>query len=669
MSERVSQLAAGIYQEFERMLKKYDEDVVKDLMPLVVSVLENLDDSAMKNQENEVELELLREDNEQLLTQYEREKQLRREAEEKYLEAEDSSDGEKVKLQDKVETMESLVRMLELKNKNFSEQIGRLEEKDTDVQKEFTKLHDRYTDLFRTHMELVEKAKFPPSTPIGGRRSLNLPLRPSSKEEDLEETPPPTPTPISEDGSVKRASKERLEFERRKEKPSQVDRGTMFIRPESLNDDWTLDHRDKETNGFQWDWNILLEESEVVCSGAWESATEANDDIPHMDSGPELDDDEEEDYDRLTGAVAASTDHRNNESIFAELTRDKFGLEDVDDGASITGMSREVENLIMENTELLATKNALNVVKDDLIARVDELNGEIEILKEDLNVVSQKNEKSESKVKDLETEIKQIKADAEKKNEEKEGGEEDVPMAQRKRFTRVEMARVLMERNQYKERLMELQEAVRWTEMIRASREQKGAFEPKKRGSIWGVFSNLFAATEKPGQTDPGSGIGYSKEEGQVKPQGDPNRSSREAALPAQKTKAYDFLQEDSLSEKSRLQRMKEQKEQYKQVRAHVKKDDGRVQAYGWSLPTKIQNPLSSSDLTKTPSNHVQLIPHSKTHVPVPVPVYCRPLLENETTGSKIWCAAGVDLRGCQSAVTRVGGSTFYNSSTEPLPG
>ena len=34
-------------------------------------------------------------------------------------------------------------------------------------------------------------------------------------------------------------------------------------------------------------------------------------------------------------------------------------------------------------------------------------------------------------------------------------------MAQRKRFTRVEMARVLMERNQYKERFMELQEAVR----------------------------------------------------------------------------------------------------------------------------------------------------------------------------------------------------------------
>lgn len=45
--------------------------------------------------------------------------------------------------------------------------------------------------------------------------------------------------------------------------------------------------------------------------------------------------------------------------------------------------------------------------------------------------------------------------------------EERIPSASRKRFTRVEMAKVLMERNQYKERLMELQEAVRWTEMIR----------------------------------------------------------------------------------------------------------------------------------------------------------------------------------------------------------
>jgi hypothetical protein len=52
-------------------------------------------------------------------------------------------------------------------------------------------------------------------------------------------------------------------------------------------------------------------------------------------------------------------------------------------------------------------------------------------------------------------------------------------MAQRKRFTRVEMARVLMERNQYKERFMELQEAVRWTEMIRAAKTDAPATQDK----------------------------------------------------------------------------------------------------------------------------------------------------------------------------------------------
>ena len=102
MSERVQTLARNIYQEFQRMIQKYDEDVVKvnnqaesivhswkmvdlnvvvifqDLMPNIVNMLECLDLAYTANQEHEVELELLREDNEQLVTQYEREKQLRR---------------------------------------------------------------------------------------------------------------------------------------------------------------------------------------------------------------------------------------------------------------------------------------------------------------------------------------------------------------------------------------------------------------------------------------------------------------------------------------------------------------------------------------------------------------------------------------------------------------
>lgn len=67
--------------------------------------------------------------------------------------------------------------------------------------------------------------------------------------------------------------------------------------------------------------------------------------------------------------------------------------------------------------------------------------------------------------------------------------------------------------------------------------------------------------------------------------------------------------------------RATERKEQYRQVRAHVRKDDGRLQAYGWSLPAK------------APQRAIAPPPGTSVHshqVPVPVPVYCRPLTEKE---------------------------------------
>ena len=151
-----------------------------------------------------------------------------------------------------------------------------------------------------------------------------------------------------------------------------------------------------------------------------------------------------------------------------------------------TGMGKEVENLIMENNELLATKNALNIVKDDLIAKVDELTGEHEILREEIKSLQNVRAKLQAKVTELEEEIKKTKEEKEEEGKkDKSEEDEDVPMAQRKRFTRVEMARVLMERNQYKERFMELQEAVRWTEMIRASKTTDTPIDKKNKQGIW----------------------------------------------------------------------------------------------------------------------------------------------------------------------------------------
>ncbi|KAG7236391.1 hypothetical protein INR49_000946 [Caranx melampygus] len=399
------------------------------------------------------------------------------------------------------------------------------------------------------------------------------------------------------------------------------------------------------------------------------------------------------------GGVENLAFNRNTDSLFEELSsagNDLIG--DMDEGADLLGMGREVEHLIHENTQLLETKNALNVVKNDLIAQVDELSCEREVLRGELESVSQAKRKLEEKNKELEEELKKIRGELEEaKNKVKPENEDDsdVPTAQRKRFTRVEMARVLMERNQYKERLMELQEAVRWTEMIRASKENPGLPE-KKKSSLWQlieslrqivmyliesvspalfvcvlfilpvvvcvqkdgvskslkvslficvhpgrgasspsvltlpvllscclcpplyIFSRLFSssggAAKKPAVEAPVN-VKYNAPTSQVQPSVK-KKSSTLQQLPSDKSKAFNFLNEEVAADNV-VSRREQKRAQYQQVKAHVQKEDGRVQAYGWSLPKKFKaNGGQSESKMKN----------------LPVPVFLRPLDEKDAS-------------------------------------
>nr|CDJ97683.1 JNK Rab-associated protein-1 domain containing protein [Haemonchus contortus] len=266
---------------------------------------------------------------------------------------------------------------------------------------------------------------------------------------------------------------------------------------------------------------------------------------------------------------------------------------------SESGMGREVENLIKENMELLDMKNALNIVKNDLIARVDELSSENAILRDEVHSFEMVRVKMSDNITKLEEELKSVKQKlAEKEAEE----EEEVPLAQRKRFTRMEMQRVLIDRNMYKERLMELEESLKWTEMQRARKLQAQAPPPKK-GGIWDFFSGLF---------------------GDLSPPTQPRRSGlrADARGKSQMTRSVEYLDPEMISER----RAAERREQYKLVREHVKRDDsGRIEAYGWSLPAVLDK--------------------SNASTMVPVPVCCRPLMENQPS-VKVWCATSVILRG-----------------------
>uniref|UniRef100_A0A1E1X3V9 JNK-interacting protein 3 n=1 Tax=Amblyomma aureolatum TaxID=187763 RepID=A0A1E1X3V9_9ACAR len=348
----------------------------------------------------------------------------------------------------------------------------------------------------------------------------------------------------------------------------------------------------------------------------------------------------------------------------SESEPDNHGGRNVTD--NIFGMGKEVENIIMENIELLATKNALNIVKDDLIARVDLLTSEKEILQGEVKALEQGRDSQKQRVHELEEELKKCREEIEKMKATKSDDEqEDVPMAQRKRFTRVEMARVLMERNQYKERYMELQEAIRWTGMIKASRTDSTVDPKKNRSSIWKIFSNLFSAADKPQQKPVSTvNVRYNAPSTRLSPALESMRKKRLG----EKHRGFDFLDSDLASERLQAQRARERREQYKQVRAHVRKEDGRVQAYGWSLPTKT-TPVKL-DLPQPPLSAATHRPvGAPSHVPVPVPVFCRPLQETSSP-MKVWCAAGVNLTGgrTRDGGTIVGASIFYKEQKADAP-
>ncbi|XP_031422998.1 C-Jun-amino-terminal kinase-interacting protein 3 isoform X10 [Clupea harengus] len=674
MSERVSGLANSIYREFERLIHSYDEEVVKELMPLVVNVLENLDGVLTENQEHEVELELLKEDNEQLITQYEREKALRKQAEEKFIEFEDALEAEKKDLQRQVEFLELQGKQLELKSKNYADQLSRLEEREADMKKEYNALHQRHTEMIQTYVEHIERSKLQQAGSAQsegtGSRTHRHTWRKSKAErppslslfsggdgmEDGSESDSVAATPSSggsksntPTSSVPSASVTPLnevlasagEFE------SQRGRGRKSAKRLS---------RNMEVQVSQETRNVSIG---MGSSDEWSEFQEIIDSTPELDMCMDP---------RVYGGgnspsqgIVNEAFGINTDSLYHEIKDAKSDIiGDVDAGAELlgefSGMGKEVENLLTENKQLLETKNALNIVKNDLIAKVDELSGEQEVLREELEAVKQSKNKVDTRLKELEEELKRLKAEAlgASQDSKDEGGEDyssplqdgDVAIAQRRRFTRVEMARVLMERNQYKERLMELQEAVRWTEMIRASRENPQISE-KKKSTIWQFFARLFSTSSSPPPVKrPYNSVNIHYKS--PSPASFNQRRSHTMCQISTSNRTLEFFPED---DSALSVRREQRREQYRQVREHMRRDDGLMQACGWSVPPRYkqtapqvegpqESPLKRQQANEKEDNRMKN---------VPVPVYCRPLVEKDPN-RKLWCAAGVDLTGWKTS-------------------
>ncbi|XP_077358978.1 C-Jun-amino-terminal kinase-interacting protein 3 isoform X3 [Festucalex cinctus] len=734
MSERVSGLANSIYREFERLIRSYDEEVVKELMPLVVNVLENLDAVLLENQEHEVELELLKEDNEQLITQYEREKALRKQAEEKFIEFEDELEEDKKDLQVQVDFLELQGKQLELKSKNYADQITRLEEREADMKKEYNALHQRHTEMIQTYVEHIERSKLqqtgssqsdgsgrtkaerPPSLSLypsgegmvrgglGGARmmpgkdiwqvsELGQSTLSSAYQEDGSESDSVAATPSSTGSKSNTPT-------------SSVPSATVtpinegFLPPSEFDVMRAGSRGRKSSKRLSRNMEVQVSQETRNVSIGMGSSDEWSEFQEIIDSTPELDMCVDP---RVYGGgnspsqgIVNEAFGINTDSLYHEIKDAKSDIiGDVDAGAELLGefsvrddffgMGKEVENLLTENKQLLETKNALNIVKDDLIAKVDELSSEHEVLREELEAVRQSKNKVDARVKELEEELRRLRAEAlgASRDSKDEGNDDfsspiqdgDMTMTQRRRFTRVEMARVLMERNQYKERLMELQEAVRWTEMIRASRESP-AIQEKKKSTIWQFFARLFSSSSSPPPVKRpyySVNIHYKS----PSPAGFPQRRSHTMCQISTSNRTLEFFPEELasngvaslLSDSALLARREQRREQYRQVREHMRRDDGIMQACGWSVPPRFKQTAGQTDSAQDSQLKRQQTTSEKEDnrmKNVPVPVYCRPLVEKDPN-RKLWCAAGVDLTGWKASSQESEPLKAISSGSDPL--
>lgn len=661
MSDRVSTLASGIYGEFERMIQKYGSDVVENLMPMVVNVLEQLESSYSEGNEATMELEMLAEDNEQLITQYEREKQLRKLAETKYLEFEDSREQAQQDLQSVIDQLEHSRKHAESKAKQLQDQVDRYEERLSEQKKEYDLLHKRHSEMLHNYMERMEiqtkLSPLPPTPEIINLRktknNLGAGLMSSShpdlsavslNAEDSLQSPSLSELQASTNFLEAGESRNDLSFE--EELTVHVSEGDSStpLKPkkkvsadalksssrdfldivdpnESKEDQLNVTPSQKETVEFI-DCDTIDSEKTVQLFISPEAKA-------ILESTPELVKTESKltELPKLDINTAQKV-NQHNVSLFAEMQQLDSPKADHEIGDQ-RGL-KEFDMLLSENKELMDVRNKLQTQKNDLLRRIEEISGDKEMQDEELSGLQTTKTRMKLKIAELEQALKKVKLENEKAQLQLKNkiAEERISSANRKRFTRVEMAKVLMERNQYKERLMELQEAVRWTEMIRASKENHlNALQQKKKSSIWRLFSNLFAGsgTSSSANTSPkktitsqepinvwygGSGQNQSQAQRRHTLSSQPSRYSGEPGF-------------EGMTEKQRQER----RERYKYVKEHIN-SEGRKQAYGWSLP---------SDFSGNEAGHSQ----------VPVPVYCRPL--NTEAAMKIWCASGIDLNGGRS--------------------
>ncbi|XP_061445620.1 C-Jun-amino-terminal kinase-interacting protein 3-like isoform X2 [Rhineura floridana] len=579
--ELVSVMAGGLYGELERLVGAHGPGAVSGLLPQLVSVLESLQGACGQVRERDQALECLRDDRLRLLGQYERERAGRKRAEERFMELEDAMEQERKVHVTAVSRLEGQSRALEGKARSYADQVASLEEQKSSLLKELWSMNQSHTKIVQSYKELKSQRVTLASTSQTGSLSAE-----TQRLKPLPIQAPPQFLPSTSDPGPP-------EFPHSPEEPVEFREFPLAKK---------MPQRDGERNDFPLAQEMMQPEQD---------ATPVQQQCLYLDdllsSTPELGPDQKQPSSPLSNTL-----ERNTVSLFAEVSGlSPELLSDMDDGADLQGDA--LETLVAENTQLQEARIALDTARRHLIARVEELTEERESLRMEREGTLGALSRCQAQLKETELELSRIRQEFGETRRPSEEGEAEGGLSQPQRFTRAEMARVVMERNLYKERLMELQEAVRRTELLRASREEQAV--QMKKSSFWKIFDRLFSPSDSP-EKAPASPLPPGRA------QSSPSSLNELGRNGGQLSPALRYIPRATSLTEADTSPQQKRRELYREIRSHIWQQHGRAQIHGWSQPPAFQghDPLSGG-----------------TNVPVLVQLR---MLDQKDPSTKLWCAA-----------------------------
>ncbi|XP_030226632.1 C-Jun-amino-terminal kinase-interacting protein 3 isoform X1 [Gadus morhua] len=647
----VSEEAGKLYSELQTVIETHGAGVVESLVPILVWVLEGLASCRAQLRESQEEGEKGRVEREELMERYQSEKSLRRESQERYHELDDQSEQERRAMRAREKEREKRERDLERKAREQADQLVALEEQKVSVARELSSLKNTHNKLALAFRELQEKKKDSERETLsrnhGHARSSETQTAPLQADNSVDDKAisrsrghsdcPPLREPAAPGVNV-------IDIERMPSPDPSFINDIISSTPElsqlqDLLDGSAPSHTVVSGAGPRTSLEeemmeaMVNEEEEHRIEEAVLGKDNQDKMVQKEDEG-EIEEEEEED--------SLEQELRNTDSVFSELSElSRDYVDSVDHGASVRGSVDQLEEILSQFEELKHTHELVDAARKALISRVEELTNDRLAVKLELTSSQETASHLESRMKEMEQEAKRLRKELETCQSEDPDGA--LPTSMR-RFSRSEMARVVMEKNQYKERLFELQEAVRRSQVLRATKDVR--ITEERQRSVWGRFHRLFGRPREPFVL--AAAQGFAQATSPVLSRS-PLRSPQLQTVNQTRTELIHDGHSSSPVSPAALSPRVRKRELYREVRSHIWGTLGKRQLNGWSVP--LSHTQESMESTPEPKD-------------VPALLQLR-MLDQRDPSAKLNCAVAVTAEISGEAACSVWLMSGLGSSSE----